>query len=746
MATRGGKNGANERTYKMPNRMQRQGRAKKKPQSLARAIAKKEGQNGIDSRSQSSSSEPLERELVSETVDNSIDSTASYDVKTITSLALGPVLLAMRKGWINQLTDASSAATLGYPYYAFVKLFQSFIAAMSGTAPILQGAPRWYWYLTQALTPKTLKYKTGRVSLKWNVPSGDATFVPDSAFTYIGGTAALYIPQFGGGEVDGFLSLLPPTPYTNDLGEVAITQLFQFYKSEGMNEIVSTYQTPCETTASAFAACSPEIGESENLTSGLVTTVYSELSIQMPILAKFAKYQPETYRGWQRIQVSGGSPCYTIPRMIEFDPAKPKTIYNQLAPQFKYYNFDEFFTVLSFIIGSALEQNAKTPLSGSLLPPCPLTSQQVQLLLRHTLMRRFYNHLIQDVSNSGAGAIAVVPFSAASNGLSTTTTNMMLPLLLTENIRASGRKSVQLGNSSIDYVPVLGRPFGLPQIGNFTYDTPDGSVNLYASLVGETPINIIDLSFPLATPTGFITTEGETIVSLCNQWNDWIKGLSSYLTPLGDPGLEKGLNAFSNILTTVHQKYVAAPPPLPAPVNGGMTRQSSRKKFIGLDPLVVKKVKVVPSNVVGSNYFAEVYPIVLTSTNVQQDPVLKYVKNMIAPVIIADGSLSTFSVTIAAQQIFRIEPYKVPMNNLPAIVGATTTGSQTLLSRMLQMALFDVKAPFSDESEVVLDLTEAAKQGRGGFFSNLAGMFAEDVIGIKGAKNIANTIGQVVGI
>jgi len=119
---------------------------------------------------------------------------------------------------------------------------------------------------------------------------------------------------------------------------------------------------------------------------------------------------------------------------------------------------------------------------------------------------------------------------------------------------------------------------------------------------------------------------------------------------------------------------------------------------------------------------------------------------MICPVSLALGDTAKQAATVPAQQVFRIEPYRIPYSNLPQISGAANTGNNTVLSRHQQMALLDLKAVLAAESEVELDLTELAKTGRGGFFSSIAGMFAEDVLGIKGGKAIASAVGNAFNI
>jgi len=743
------------KTPKMNNKMRkRQGKpnAKKRKNDSAKQIAVNEGQRGIDSRSASANADPVQKQFVSEMTDVSVDSVASFSPESLKALSLGIVLSGIKKGWLGQGTDALGTAGLANPYFAFVKLYQSFVSAMNGSVPTLQSAPRWYWNIVQALNPKILSFKTGRVSLKWNVPVGLESDVPDWKFNVQGYQTVLGIPQFGNGEVNGFLPIIAPDVYTDDLGSAAIKSLFSFYKEKGMTELVSNYITLSNRTGSAFAVAGAELGNSAGNSAGIISTVYSETQINMPIYSKLALYQPDDeYRGWQRLQISGGSACYVIPRMTEMDTEKE--LYNTYCPQFKYYNFDEFYEVLSLSVGTALETLVKTQI-GAPLAPCPLTVQQVKLILRHTLMRRFYNHFAQDLQFNGNGLLSLIPLTCGVNGSSTTQTSMLFPTVLAENIRACCRKKVKIHKNSIgviDYIPILARPSELPEPGNYSYETGSGPADLYATDPDEVPIDVIDLSFVQGGTKAYVTLEGDHILTLVSVWNDWIKGLSSYLTPLVDPGTEQGISALITTMTTLQQRYVPEAVTLTNQVAAkNLTKQNSKKKILGIDRVEFKKkhlrvspVKVGPG--VG-NYFESIRPSALTTTNTPLEPLMKYTKLLIAPAAIGSTSEPVGAASPAAQQIFRIEPYKVPMSGLPDIVGADSNGTQNLFSRHLQLAILDVKSSLAAQSEPEQDFANAAKQGRGGFFANLAGMFAEDVIGIKGGRAIAGAIGDAVGL
>jgi len=722
-------------------------KAQERVDSPARLIAKREGQRGIDSRSQTVSAITEEEEFVSQATDVSIDQKVQYSDYSIQALAAGPVFLALKKGWLTQVGDGDDSSS-STPYHAYVKLYQSFLAAMQGTDMPLANAPDWYWHVTQALASKILPFKTGRISYEWNMEAGAETVVPSPGIEFIGGESTFYVPDYTAPLVNGFVPLEIPAGYTPELGGEAIDSLFKFYRSEGMTKLMATHPTIGLKTGSAFAVCGAELGSSGSNVSGVINTIYSATPLNVPLFSKFGVYQDTIFQGWQRIQLSGAGPCYVIPRMIEM--SSPQELYNQACPQIKYYNFDEFYEVLSLTLGGALEIAANSQIGA---PPaqCPLSPQQVKLLLRHTLMKKFCNHMVQDTSMNGQNVLVMSPLSCGVNGTSTTSTNMLLPLLLAENIRAASRKRIHPGSktsrSVIDYIPVLARPIVFNEPGNYTYTSGLGTADVYATIPGEVPINILDLKWA-TSPSRYVTLEGEILTKLCTSWNAWIKSIASNLTPLTDPGTEKGLNVFGNILTTVHQKYIPTIPPINAAVAAPtLTKQASKKKFVGIDPDTFKVTKfgaTTPSPATPS-YFQEVYPFLITTTNTPLDPVLKYAKVLIAPSMIGDYAESVGSATIAANQSWRIEPYKISLTSLPASLSPLPPTQIQSFSRHMEMAQFDIRSSLQPISEIEADLEALAKEGRGGFFTSLAGMFAEDVLGIKGGKQIAGLVGQVTG-
>jgi hypothetical protein len=709
----------------------------------AKKIAAMEGQRGIDTRVASTDVQKgLNSALAVQALDKTIDVKVDFSDGSVQSLALGAVLNSLKKGWGSTLSSEQTS----YVYGAYVYLYQAILSAMASTTATIQSAPKWYWILTQAMAPKTRPFKTSDVTYSWNLSEGQQTSVPPPIRGMLGLDVNLGYPDTTLPPVNGMLQITAPT-YTDDLGQVAIKSLFDFYQSEGLNEIGPSVDTGMQGDTSAFAAVYPEFGSASGSEGGCATTLYSERYIQHPILAKFATYQAgDVWRGWAQVERSGGSACYIIPKMMETnDPVKLK---NHVAPIFKFFNFDEFYEVLSLTVGKALElqsrSNAVTS-SGT----CPLTAQQVRILLRQTLIPQFCNEMAQDLNLTANNTFGCVPFSVGVNGVSITmaSTNMLLPQLLAENIRAATRRIVKTSSSKvseIDLIPFLGRPFNEGDLGNYTWGPADTPV--YSTDPDEIPVRTIDLTYSDNGTRKYLSANGLVIQQYADIWNSWIKSLASFLTPLTSPGQAPGIAALNVMTLTRSSRYQvpdnnALMTKAQVGLGKGLHKQAS-KKFLGSKPFARQTFKVVGAP--DSILYQLFSPIVTTSTNMPLTPLWKYQRVMVLPWY-AGFSGTSESATISSRQVFQIEPFKISASATP-FNDLTDIQVQNLFNLHSEMAELDVKTDFASVSEVTQDLTTLAQAGEGGFFTNIAGMFAEDVLGIKGGKAIAGAIGAATGL
>lgn len=699
----------------------------------AKLVAQQEGQRGVDSRVGQASSVPPLEQLALKAVDKTLDVRVTRGSRSIEHLAQGIILAALKRGWSSQLRQNET----GFVYGAYVYLVQSFYSAMQATVPTLQVAPLWYWNMVQALQPTTAPFKTSYVTYKWNLEDGIQSQIPTPVEIMNGVTVTFGLPDLTVAKVNGFYQITTPV-YTADLGEAAIKSLFEYWGSDGMTKMVPYETTSISSDTSSFAALYPEMGSSAGSEGAMATTLYSERVIPCPIFAKFGVYQSgEDYRGWSFAGRSSGTPGYVLPRLAEFKSAKQ--LANRIPPIFKFFDFDEFFDVLSITLGLALERQADAG-SGTLSGSCPLTPQQAQILLRQTMIPLFCNEMAQDLQQDGAQTFTMAPFSVGTNGVSVTALNnpIKLPNLFAENIRACARRTVRLPAGDLDLVPVLARKQSVEQLGNYSYSQG----NVYSDGTGEMAIDLTSMSYIDTGTTKYISPNGPPLAKYAEAWNVWITSLGNFLTPLTTPGQAPGPSALNVLTMTRHIKYsdLQAVQGVPPVLTKGNLARVSSKKDLGLEFKYSEKVgQVKPLGT--SDQFAKFGVVAVTSTNAPLTPLWKYQRVMILPSYVSVEEAGGGA--IPYRQVFQVEPFKISTGALPDDV--YLQGCPDQFSLHYQMATLDVRTELSPESEITQDFAEINRMGGGGFLTALAGAFTEDVLGIKGSKAIATAIGNATG-
>lgn len=714
-----------------------------------------EGGHGVDARqplrqTQKNSNGPL----AVKTMNPAVTQNVTIDYRTIAMLAAAAIERSLALGWASN-DSASISSTAYQPYYAWVYLTNSLVAAAQGTFPALQAAPLWFWELSAALMNKNAPFKTGTVNYQWNFFGGDTNTVLPVEFPL--GSYSLYwgFPNpTSPATTNGFADLEPPLPYSLTLGESAISNLFAFYKSTALTKRVPFEECHLCRDVSAFQTAYSEWGGSGIGTGGMSLTIQAECFPTSPVLAKFAQYQADFWRGYQFFAKQAGTVSYIIPRMMEVMDIRE--MHQRISPIFKWYNFDWFFLQLSYTLCFALEACAK---DNSKTPPttCPLSSWMVQMALRATLLPRFYNYMAQDLTNVGAvpgNTLNFVPFTVSPNGVSLTveaSPSMKFPFVFGEAIRAARRLTCKLKGQAVqDFVPILGRPEGVPRLDNFSWTNAAGSPTaLYATVSGEVDVSLVDLSYVNSGSKAFITSNGATLTNIIRTWNEWLTSLGNSLSTLVSVGSEPGIAALSTVINTYHMRYSTTPiVPLnlvstPAAVQKAVHRQNSsstlKVKGATLDFGKVGEPTPDPGD---SSFYRTVAVSKLTGTQVFQDPLMRYLKCFPSPSTIGLNFEQDNSVEF--QQVNQIEPFSIAFNDTSdsAQPFSLYTSMQSLAATA---ALLDIKTNLSSPSESEIELSAMAKAGSGGFFTSLASAIG-DSLGMPGVSQVARMIGDVTGL
>jgi len=700
--------------------------------------------------------------------DETLDIRVALQTSTIENLAYGVALYALKRGLGTQLGYANL-------YYAYVYLVQTWLTCARGTFPALQQAPRWFWAICEALSPKERPFKTGSINYRWE-PDQPNDYVPSFKKDFGGYSGLFGVPSTDPLDLrNGFALVLAPLGYNVDVGADAVQLVFDCFPDSFITEKTSVEKSWLNTDVSAFAWSYPEWGTISGGPGGVATTLFCEKKILAPIFAKFAQYQSAgIWRGAQELRKGAGSPMYIVPRSIEFNNMRDYA--NKQSPILKIYDFDEYYEQLALICAGALQIQAG--IIGETVVPCPLSPQRVQILLRQAMIVVFSNHMAMDVVVSGSGSLPWAPFTVTVNGVSQSLEamgGMLLPTMFTEAIRAAGRKTSALtggqrgkkrGVAIQDEIPILGR-YAVPQLENYLYQPADPlapPVPVFTEDPGELEILLVDGSLPSVVGE-FVTFDGSEITKICNTWNDWIQKLSSFLTPLCTIGAEKGIDVLCTLPLTDHcslqqpENLLGRQTPIntPGAVNKvhqtlpGSTTVATTNTPVGKDGMpprkmskernlgtTVRKIGAAdPPPPVESEFYTTVKMVQTTSMFPLHDPTWKYLKHFIHPTAI--GNVNDEQ-AVPFQQSLAVEPNKISYS-------AFQQSDATMLSlydKHLNAAKMDIRSRLAPAGEMAEEFMELAKHGRGGLFTGIAGAIG-NMLGIPGSKDFMAGIGDLTG-
>lgn len=713
----------------------------------AKMIAQVEGQRGVDPRSSGLTPPDALGALALPQLDHSVDVTGIPDINAIQMLALGPVLAAIKKGWLAQgqsggVTGAETA------FNAWTQLIQAFLNTMQGAFPTVQSAPEWFWQICDAIKPKTVPFKTADASYKMqNIAPLD--FVPNSVCSY--GSQPNFL-VFGIPDASTLVNGMPvliPVTWGASLGPNALQALFDFFPETLMCKRSGAVQVPfLQKDVSAYAGCYSEWGYDKAGINGIATSLTSEVKITSPILSKLCVYGSE--RGYTDERRSSGSATYVLPRIMEF--TEYRQFHNKAAPIIKMYNFDEYFEILALAVGRAL-QVANTSSIGTAPLICPLTSQEVQILLRQAMLPSFCNEMAQDLVSQDT--VSLTPFSTCINGYAAAGSDMLLPSFLVEMIRATGRKIVQMSaeypNYQVDFLPVLARSNDISQLGNYNWDATHA---VFTENPLEEPVNIIDMSCnPANAGQKFLLAECAVNIEKREEWNQFVHQLESVFAGISPIGTEKGISCLSTLFFSdfCNLSGFDQLPNTPQPPQGKkgniLAKQHSKKQVMEFGTPRKLAVKTTPVPVPGPSEYYQKLNIIHTSTSIAENGVeWKYQKVMPHAFNFAWGDPDSF---VSRRQVFNHEGFKISHTAQPLYSGPNGNESalgESVYNKHLAASSYCVRGQLASESEVERDIRVMGEKGRGGFLTSIAGFLAEDVFGIKGARRIAQGVSDLTGL
>jgi len=398
-------------------------------------------------------------------------------------------------------------------------------------------------------------------------------------------------------------------------------------------------------------------------------------------------------------------------------------------PKLHAVDFMEFGSVLLTYITmmqqAAANNKGENPIDPALLQ-CPLTIQELLLLLRNVMMQCF-----KDTQNSVQTTYPALPPSAESNCFvpficSTGTcfidpVPLKLPLVFIENMRALRARPIHRAGSDYEwFIPILGKyktdafaradfQFAYGEDSYFSFKDPallyqkttGAGTARRVQMMAETSIDLIDGD----STGGYVAINSpKRLTELATLYNEWItsSGLSDYSSTLASLGTEDGVRLLESISWTRQWNFQEATADKPIQDTRIMKRKVHQTPYLTRGAIEDSSQSVI---------YAVAYEQVQSIW------------------ILPTWDVQTFGSSIAAQGVMG-ETY-----------GQSRTSEEvgTLLADMhFNYASKLIKSKFAEESDWEISFKQFMKGGRGGILAGLAATVANGLI--PGLGDVINTI------
>jgi len=541
---------------------------------------------------------------------------AALEANSIWGWSKGYVVRALERGY------AASASIPQNPYWAYVYLSKILAQFAAGGIPAVAKLPYVVLAFGRALSPKSAGLDLGKASFAFTtLAAGNPLSQQVIGFAPYGFQWTLgYVPTvpvpINGFPLLSFAGLGAPT---DDQAQAAFAEMNLFltnsdtgnpaYRSVALNE-----KTRLDNDVSTFTFLTSAVGYGSggSGTSGFGGVAALEVPIFRPFLAAFNQYNftDDTNNRWSNLNVPiAGDSLFVGASMSSLIHEKDWGF--KRYPKFHAVDFLEFGEVLAMWV-QAIQQAAMndptgqwaateaTPAQTIASYQCPLTLQEMFLLLRNVMMTAFKDTqagvqgLGPYLPSSGTDN-QFVPFGVSAGTCLLTPIDMKLPRAFVENIRALVYRITHRSATDLEYfIPVLGQ-YAMDVIVSapFTYTgAPSGGAPIttpsfasgalfkkkvfdektetwsYKPMV-EDAISLVDGS----CTAGFVALNNpEQLKALVMMWNKWLgeKNLTSYSSALTTFGTDPGVNILYSGNMTRHWT-------VPAP---DMVLANKEKRFV----------------------------------------------------------------------------------------------------------------------------------------------------------------------
>jgi len=502
---------------------------------------------------------------------------------SMVGFALGYVTRALEKGY------GTFASNPAFPSYAFAFLQTVLIQAANGGAPPVQKLPFCVLAFCQAISQKTVGIDQGHITYSFDVQTVNPNLTAIVNFT---GNKGAWIcgdvPEISLGLVDGFPII--NTAYSlpsEGAGEQAFEEMNEFLlehasvpgKPSIFRLVDITTPTCLRNDVSAFSVygATNGTGFAGPASGGWNNQANLEVPIYRPFLATFGNgllSDAVNANRWGNLVQNVSGDAITIGYGIGLGERRWGIKRNT---KLAFIDFGEIVDVVATWVQSLQTAASNDPTGQWAGSPsnyqCPLSFQEMCLLLRNTMMGAFKNSQagVQGLSNVvPVGPAWFTAYTAGSGTCFLQAIEWKLPRMVVENIRALVERVAKRHSKDLEmFTPVLGQlsvnafssafyNYSWPLSGSNPSGTaPSFFVPTFRrkvqgskgeelwSTVPETVISLIDGSCtPISTLTYLAINNPQQLRNLATEWDNWLTqfNLSSYSSSLVTFGTDTGVN------------------------------------------------------------------------------------------------------------------------------------------------------------------------------------------------------------
>jgi len=417
-------------------------------------------------------------------------------------------------------------------------LTQLLFSYTSNTVLSTVTVPMWIDVIGTALLPHVVPLGQGKIAYSFTTDTGFPPRLPWN-------TAALFGYYWyaqsdpSGAVVNGFMAMAEPAAYTSLLGETSYQLLCRFVANSveypGWVQVLPGKAWTLY-DCSAFAASWVQLGSGASTISAVLNEVMLETALTAPNLAMFADWYVSTPRRYFRHTRSSGGDANYLGFLLSIETQR-RRIKTKVIPKFKQVDFYEYMDVIGWWLAGVLQQAVQnTNVEPGTIPICPLTWQQLAVVMRQAIGACWMPHILSGQfmsSESSTGQVAFYPFTWGTNCYpGSIASSIKLPRPLVESIRSLqgymqdleflDQRTKQKVKGGMAYTsPVLGTYADDDPVTQYFFTVEGVASPVFTTDVSEIMISLTDFTYTSGVSTP-LDANGSEMLTLVQTWNSWL--------------------------------------------------------------------------------------------------------------------------------------------------------------------------------------------------------------------------------